>query len=84
MTTTQPSLDGLRDISLENKLIIKDLLRSQQKELLERVRKEVIGEDEDIETIPPQMSTDYINYVHAQNRLRSEQRKALDDIIDIY
>lgn len=41
MTTTQPSLDGLRDISLENKLIIKDLLRSQQKELLERVRMEI-------------------------------------------
>lgn len=51
-----------------------DLIKSQKQAYAESV----IGEDEDVETIPSTMSSDYVNYVHAQNRLRAEQKARLN------
>ena len=94
MTTTQPSLDeqieqiieywDFSPLQDEDSRIarinseIRQLLRSQQKELLERVRMEVIGNDVPIYDKP---LTEHLSPIAEwQNKLRSEQRKALDAI----
>ena len=53
------------------------LLRTEKLKLLAEVRERVVGEDESPESIPPTMSAEYHNYVHAQNKLRDEQRYSL-------
>ncbi len=53
------------------------LIRTEKLKLLAEVRERVVGEDENPESIPPTMSAEYHNYVHAQNILRDEQRYSL-------
>ena len=53
------------------------LIRAEKLKLLAEVREQVVGEDESPESIPPTMSAEYHNYVHAQNKLRDEQRYSL-------
>ena len=60
--------------------IVKNLqaiIRTEKLKLLAEVRERVVGEDESPESIPPTMSAEYRNYVHAQNKLRDEQRYSL-------
>ena len=71
--------DMLDDIMASERLFknLQALIRTEKLKLLAEVRERVVGEDENPESIPPTMSAEYHNYVHAQNILRDEQRYSL-------
>lgn len=67
----------LNDIEKDAVDRILDIIRTEKLKLLAEVRERIVGEDESPENIPPTMSAEYHNYVHAQNKLRDEQRYSL-------
>ena len=64
-------------VRLDKHPAIQSIIRTEKLKLLAEVRERVVGEDESPESIPPTMSAEYHNYVHAQNKLRDEQRYSL-------
>lgn len=59
---------------------IEELLQSEKKQLIERISKEVIGENKILTTAYIQDNPIQAQWEHGQNLLRTEQRKALTEI----